>query len=173
MPGITDRVSRRRAQSHAQAHKTACLRRTVRPVQARKLARFRGDDGARGRARRTQLAESSTMICGSSIEPSKSKRTTACTADGCERQPCEKCSHQGRPSVACRVQDQRATTAHRCVNASDLRAPARCLSALARSAAQWSRWPRICWRRVIDHAIGHRRVRVRDAQRMSRHTWRG
>ena len=57
------------------------------------------------------LAESSTMICGSSIEPSKSKRTTTCTADGCERQPCDKCSHQGRPSVACRVQDQRRRTA--------------------------------------------------------------
>ena len=53
------------------------------------------------------------------------------------------------------------------------RAPAGCLSALARSAAQWSRWPRICWRRIIDHAIGHRRVRVRDAQRAPRHTWRG
>ena len=111
MPGITDRVSRRRAQSHAQAHKTACLRRTVRPVQARKLARFRGDDGARGRARRAQLAESSKMICGSSIRPSKSKRTTICTADERKRQRWDVCSHQGRPSVACRVQDQRRRTA--------------------------------------------------------------
>lgn len=80
---------------------------------------------------------------------------------------------QSPGQAKCDLPSARPTTAHRCANTPGRRAPAGCLSALARSAAQWSRRPRICWRCVIDHAIGHRRVRVRDAQRAPRHTWRG
>ena len=80
---------------------------------------------------------------------------------------------QSPGQAKCGLPSARSATAHRGANAPDRRAPAGCISALARSGAQWSRRPRICWQRVIDHAIGHRRVRVRDAQRAPRHTWRG
>ena len=75
---------------------------------------------------------------------------------------------QSPGQAKCGLPSARSATAHRGANAPDRRAPAGCISALARSGAQWSRRPRICWQRVIDHAIGHRRVRVRDAQRAPR-----
>ena len=173
MPGITDRVSRRRAQSHAHrsssqngvppTHSPASAGAETRALPRR---RWRTRPSASHAARRELHNDMRLFNRAVEIEENHNLHCRRVRASAVRQV-------QSPGQAKCGLPSARPTTAHRCVNAPDLRAPARCLSALARSAAQWSRWPRICWRRVIDHAIGHRRVRGRDAQRAPRHTWRG